>query len=70
MSSTIVCVRLNPEELSWLERYVKGAAGYASRSEYLRMLLHHEHSRRTGEKSPRRAFDSEWRVGRPRKRPA
>lgn len=64
--STIVCVRLNPEELSWLDKYVAGAAGYASRSEYLRGLLHHEHDKRAGVKTERQDFDSEWRIGRPR----
>jgi Arc/MetJ-type ribon-helix-helix transcriptional regulator len=66
MKSTVVCVRLKPDELAWLDKYVQGAAGYTSRSEYLRMLLHHEHDKRTGQKTPRRVFDSEWRNGRAR----
>jgi len=67
MTSKIICVRLNAEELAWLDRYVAGAAGYATRSEYLRGLLHHEHDKRAGVQTRRRDFDSEWRVGRPKK---
>lgn len=66
MKTTIVQVRLTPEELSWLDRYVKGAAGYATRSEYLRYLLHHEHAKRSGTTTSRKDFDTEWRIGRPR----
>jgi len=67
MKSTTISVRLNAEELSWLDKYVQGAAGYSTRSEYLRMLLHHEHDKRAGIKSQRSRFDSEWRIGRPKK---
>lgn len=69
MKSFKITVRLNAEELSWLDKYVGGAAGYANRSEYLRMLLHHEHAKRAGTSTPRRVFDTEWRVGRPKNAP-
>lgn len=44
MKSTIVCIRLNADELSWLDEL--GTRGqYENRSEYLRALLHREASK-------------------------
>ena len=65
-ASIVVTLRLTPEEYKWLLDYKQGAAGYATISEYLRGLLHHEHAKRTGEQVLRRDFDSEWRIGRPK----
>ncbi|MDE2020731.1 MAG: hypothetical protein KGJ13_10380 [Patescibacteria group bacterium] len=65
MKSTVICIRLNAEELGWLDRYVAGGVGFTGRSEYFRYLLHHEHDRRANTKTPARAWSSEWRNGKP-----
>lgn len=62
MKSTVVCLRLNPEELAWLDKF---AANYCTRSEYLRYLLHSEKRKRSGAKVTARDYQSDFRAGRP-----
>lgn len=67
MKSSIICIRLRPNELSWLDKYCQGE-GYSGRSEYLRALLHREHAKRSRTKQT--LSESQWkgdvRIGRPR----
>lgn len=66
--STVVMVRLNPEELRMLDTICKSKdRGDFNRSELLRLLIHREHARRTTGRSKVSDSDvlSDTRVGRP-----
>lgn len=69
MSSSIITLRLNADELEILDRCRNSRElGELTRSEFFRMLLHREESRRKKSGPPRPAeYSGEWRVGRPRK---
>jgi len=68
--SRIINVRLTPEESQMLDGLLTSQTlGQLSVSEWVRMLLHREHARRTHGKSatPGRAYRSDVRTGRPKR---
>lgn len=64
MTSTVIQIRLRPDELACLDKL---RSGY-NRSEYLRYLLVAEHDRRSSGRRPNmNRFMSDMRHGRPKK---